>query len=264
MRIKIFVLLMCLCLVPLTSKAAAIHDAAKNDDLAGIAAALDGGADVNESDGWVTPLYYAAARGNLEATRFLIKHDADVNLPTKFGTPLHAAAKAGSLDCVKLLVEAGADVNALTPEREPAVHFAKKFGHATVADYLFKNGYQVPVPPSISAMLNSADPVKGKTLFLRGCANCHDPAPNMRIRYGPPLWGIVGRPRASIAKFNYSRILMELGGNWNFEELNGFISDPRRVLPGIAMDAKGYQKLEDRADLIIYLRSLSQNPVALP
>ena len=244
--------------------AAAIHDAAKKGDIEAIAAALDSGADANESDGLVTPLYIVAMRSNLEATRLLIKRGADVNLATKYGMPLHAAAKVGCLDCVKLLVEAGADANALTPDREPPVHFAKKFGNPDVADYLFSNGYQVPVSPPVSAMLGSADPVRGKTLFKKGCGSCHDVAPNMRVRYGPSLWGIVGRPRASIAKFQYSQSLMAAGGNWDYEELNGFISDPRRVLPGTDMDAKGYQDLKDRADLIVYLRSLSQNPVALP
>jgi cytochrome c len=264
MRIEVFVILMGLCAIPFASEAAAIHDAAKNDDIAGLAVALDSGADVNEGDRLGAPLYIAAIRGNVEATRYLINHGADVNLPTEFGTPLHAAAKVGCLACVKLLVEAGADVNALTAAREPALHFARKFGHSDIADYLFWNGYQVPVAPSISAMLDRADPLKGKTLFLRGCGGCHDPTPNMRIRYGPPLWGIVGRPRASIAKFRYSQTLMEAGGRWNCEELNSFISDPRRVLPGTDMDAKGYQKLEDRADLIVYLRSLGQTPEVIP
>jgi cytochrome c len=265
MRIQFIVVLMWLCCIPLSSRAAAIHDAAKKNDIAGIVAALDGGADVNESDRVGTPLYIATIRGNLDAARFLVEHGADVNMPNEFGTPLHAAAKVGCLACVKLLVEAGADLNALTPGREPALHFARKFGHSDVADYLFNNGYQVPAPPPISAMLNSADPVKGKTLFLRGgCGGCHDPSPDMQVRYGPPLWGIVGRPRASIAKFRYSQTLVEAGGNWNYEELNAFISDPRRVLPGTEMDAKGFQKPEDRADLIAFLRSLSDNPGMLP
>lgn len=250
--------------IPAAAYAAAIHDAAKKDDTAGIAAALDSGADANESDGLVTPLYIAAINGNLEAVRLLIKDGADVNLHTKFGTPLHAAAQKGCLACVKLLVEAGADANALTPERKPAVHLAKKFGHSDVADYLFKHGYITPVPPPISAKLNSADPIKGKTLFVRRCAGCHDATPKMRNGRGPHLWSIVGRPIASVATWKYSQSLMEAGGNWNYEELNGFISDPRRVLPGTEMEAEGYQNLEDRADLIVYLRSLNENPVALP
>ena len=57
---------------------------------------------------------------------------------------------------------------------------------------------------------------------------------------------------------------MEAEGNWDYEELNRFIADPMRVLPGTDMEAHGYQKLEDRADLIAYLRTLSDSPEPLP
>ena len=112
--------------------------------MAGIAAALDGGADVNEIAGLVSPLYIATINSKLEAVKLLIKRGADVSLSTKFGSPLHAAAQTGCLDCVKLLVEAGADVNALTPERKPPIHLAKKFGYSEVADYLVMHGYVIP------------------------------------------------------------------------------------------------------------------------
>ena len=249
---------------PVSSYGAPIHDAAKKGDMAGLAAALNGGADANQIDGLVTPLYVATINTNLEAVKLLIKHGADVNLPIKFGTPLHAAAQRGCLACVKLLVEAGADVNALTPERKPAIHLAKKFGYSEVADYLVMHGYIHPVPPSISPKLNDADPVKGKKLFVGGCSGCHDATAKMRNARGPHLWNIVGRPKASIPTLKYSQPLMEAGGNWNYEELNRFISDPMRVLPGTDMEAHGYQKLEDRADLIAYLRTLSDSPEPLP
>jgi len=266
MHFKALVFLMCFFFTSSTLNAAAIHDAAKKDDVVGVAAALDSGTNVNDTDGGLmqTPLYIAAIGGSLEAMKLLIKRGADVNFPTEFGTPLHGAAATGCLACVKLLVEAGADVNAITPYREPAIHLATKYGFSDIVDYLLKHGYVVPMPPPISAMLKSADPLKGKTLFLKGCANCHDAAADMRIRVGPPLWGIVGSPKASNAKFKYSPSLMKAGGNWDYEELNGFIADPRRVIPGLLMAAKGYQDLEDRADLIAYLRTLSDNPESLP
>jgi cytochrome c len=47
----------CLYIVPSTSQAAAIHDAAKKGDVAAISAALDAGANINEFDGIATPLY---------------------------------------------------------------------------------------------------------------------------------------------------------------------------------------------------------------
>lgn len=50
----LFILLFIL-LNALSANAAALHDAAKKGDKAGIAAALDGGADINEIAGLVTP-----------------------------------------------------------------------------------------------------------------------------------------------------------------------------------------------------------------
>ena len=49
----------CFAVTPLTSQAAVIHEAAKKGDVAAVAAALDAGANVNERDGFATPLYYA-------------------------------------------------------------------------------------------------------------------------------------------------------------------------------------------------------------
>ncbi len=92
MRLKIMLLSICLCLIPLTSHAAAIHDAAKKGDVTAIAAALDAGVGVNESDGTATPLYYAVRRGHLAAAKLLIERGADVNGSTRMGVPLEHLA----------------------------------------------------------------------------------------------------------------------------------------------------------------------------
>jgi hypothetical protein len=87
MRAIIIFLSVCFCLMPLPSQAAAIHEAAKKGDVAAIAAALDAGVGVNESDGTATPLYYAVRRGHLAAARLLIERGADVNASSALGTP---------------------------------------------------------------------------------------------------------------------------------------------------------------------------------
>ena len=83
----------CFCLIPLTSQAAAIHDAAKKGDIAAIAAALDAGANVNESDGLATPLYYAVNRQHLEAAKLLLERGANVNAISKIGGPPHGGGR---------------------------------------------------------------------------------------------------------------------------------------------------------------------------
>jgi cytochrome c len=74
----------------------------------------------------------------------------------------------------------------------------------------------------------------------------------------------VGKPKAAVDGFKYSPVIMALGGRWTYEDLNNFLSDPARVVPGIDMPAKGYQSETERADLIALLRTMSDAPVPLP
>src|SRR4029453_13881331 len=54
------------------------------------------------------------------------------------------------------------------------------------------------------------------------------------------------------------------GGKWTFEELDKFLANPRRDVPGTAMTFAGIERDRQRADVIAYLRTLSDNPVPLP
>ena len=298
MRVDLIIFFVFLFLVAPTTRAATIHDAAKKGDVAAITTALEAGAGVNDIDqlGKATALYYSVTAGHLGATRYLLSRGADANHSSNWGAPilnaafkgyseilkmllingadpnsefrtetaLHLAAEKGCLECVKILVEAGADVNALNRYREPPIHFAVRKGHSGVADYLLKNGYVVPIPPLISAKLAGADPVKGEALFMKQCKICHDTTRNMLRYRGPPLWEIVGKPKAAFEGFKYSPVIKALGGHWSYEDLNNFLSDPARVLPGTDMGTNGYQDESERADLIVYLRTLSDAPIPLP
>jgi cytochrome c len=276
--------------------AAPIHEAAKKGDLAAVAAALDAGVDANASDGLATPLYYAVTKRHFEIAKLLLSRGADVNVVSNWGPPvinaawngdfeilklllsyganpngefktetaLHLAAQRGHLNCVELLVKAGADVNALTRFREPPIHFAKKNGHEPVVQYLFAHGYIVPAAPNISPKLRAANIEKGRTIFVRECSRCHDAGPEQRIFRGPPLWNIVGRPKALIKDYKYSPAMQAQNGNWSYVELNIFLYDPSRVLPGTDMGSNGVQDDIDRADLIAFLRTRGESPAPLP
>ena len=54
------------------------------------------------------------------------------------------------------------------------------------------------------------------------------------------------------------------GGDWSFEELNKFIADPKKDIPGTKMAYAGEKDDSKRADIVAYLRSLADSPVALP
>ena len=96
------------------------------------------------------------------------------------------------------------------------------------------------------------------------CAACHTFNKGGRPLVGPNLWGVVGRPKASEAGFNYSAALKAKGGNWSIDDLNQFINNPRGYVPGTNMTFAGISRGSERADVISYLNTLSDNPAPLP
>jgi cytochrome c len=195
--------------------------------------------------------------------KLLLNNGANPNQLAKSQTPLHVAAENGCLQCVIYLVDAGADVNALTSNGSPPIHFAKRNGHDDVVAYLHSHGAGRPAIAPISARLASANVESGKEIFHRTCVSCHFAAPGVK-RERPNLWGIVGRRKASESNVQYSSVLKEAGGRWTFEELNSFISNPALTLPGTDMTFAGLRDEKQRADVIAYLRTLSDTPLPLP
>jgi cytochrome c len=289
----------CFCLIPLTSQAAAIHDAAKKGDVAGITAALDAGADINEPDGFATPLYYAVSRQHLEAAKLLIARGADVNAGSKVGGPplkaavakskielitlllahgadpnvtvgdqtvLHEAVRRGCLDCVKALVAAGADVNApgADPVARTPIHLARFHDHSEISEYLMANGVVLPKPEPIAAKLASADVEKGRAYFDKNCDGCHTNEASKGGRQGPNLWKVVGRDKASSPEARHSKTLLTWEGVWTYEDLSTYLYGPTLTTPGVFMETPGIPDETERVDLIAYLRTLSDKPKPLP
>ena len=52
------------------------------------------------------------------------------------------------------------------------------------------------------------------------------------------------------------------GGTWTYDDLNKFLANPKAFVPGTAMGFAGIQKDSERADVIAYLRTLSDKPGA--
>jgi cytochrome c len=117
-------------------------------------------------------------------------------------------------------------------------------------------------PESVLAMLASADADKGKKV-ARKCAACHSFDKGGRNKVGPPLWDIVGAKQAA-ASYKYSGALKGLGGTWDYAALDAFLLKPKAYAKGTKMSFAGIAKAGDRANLIGYLRSRSDNPKPLP
>jgi cytochrome c len=108
----------------------------------------------------------------------------------------------------------------------------------------------------------SDDLVRGERLYQR-CYACHSLAPDEKpALQGPSLYGIIGRRAASLANFSYSPALTaksEGGLVWTEDDLDQFLSDPERVIPGNQMGFFGLPDARDRSDLIAYLKNATRH-----
>jgi len=118
-------------------------------------------------------------------------------------------------------------------------------------------------PAKVVALLPQASPDSGRDTFKK-CMQCHTPDKGGRNLTGPNLWGIVGRARATQAGFPYSEAMKGHPGNWTFEELIKYLHDPKADIPGNKMAFAGVKDDAELADLIVYLRTLSDSPAPLP
>ncbi|HUZ66699.1 MAG TPA: c-type cytochrome, partial [Beijerinckiaceae bacterium] len=154
-------------------------------------------------------------------------------------------------------------------------------GLGIVSDILFyhaepaKPGY--PLPATVAAasttapakavplpiLLAKADPKKGKG-YARACQACHHLSKGAGAKVGPPLYGVVGRKVASIPGFDYSSAMKKKGGNWTFDQIFAFIRKPSSYVPGTKMGFGGEPDPQKRADIVAFLRTLSDHPLPLP
>lgn len=106
-----------------------------------------------------------------------------------------------------------------------------------------------------AAVLASADVAKGATIFKK-CSACHKIEDGANGT-GPFLHGVVNRDVASAPGFTYSAAMAGVEGTWTPEHLNEFLANPKASVPGTTMGFAGLKKIEERADVIAYLQSIS-------
>jgi cytochrome c len=139
-------------------------------------------------------------------------------------------------------------------------------------------GYELPMPAvaavagavvvaaePIAKRLVTAEVAKGENTFKQ-CATCHTPEKGGANKVGPNMWGIVERAKGQVAGFGYSAALKAVaakGEKWTFDSLDKFLEGPRAYLPGTSMSYAGISNPKARADLIAYLNTITDSPVAV-
>lgn len=119
-------------------------------------------------------------------------------------------------------------------------------------------------PAQVVAALPAANPENAASTFKK-CTACHSAEKGAASKAGPNLWGVLGRPHGSLADFKgYSEALKSKGGDWTYADLASFLHKPREWLPGTKMIFAGVSDTGELADLIAYIRNLSDSPLPLP
>ena len=108
----------------------------------------------------------------------------------------------------------------------------------------------------------SADVAKGEAVFKK-CAACHNVDQGGANALGPNLWGVVGKPHGAHPGFAFTDALKGVPGNWDFNALDAWLSNPKKYAPGTKMTFAGLSNPQDRADVIAFLNSHGSN-VPLP
>lgn len=124
------------------------------------------------------------------------------------------------------------------------------------------------LPPDWGTVLPAADVTAGGA-SSRKCASCHTFDNGGANGIGPALWGVIARPVAAVAGYDYSpamRAHASAAPGWTYDEMDGFLAAPQRHVAGTKMTFVGIRNRDERINLIAYLRTLAaaQAPIPAP
>jgi cytochrome c len=118
-------------------------------------------------------------------------------------------------------------------------------------------------PGEIGPLLANANTANGEKAAKK-CVQCHSFEKGGPNKIGPNLWNVVGAKHGHTEGFSYSGAMQSTPGNWDYDGLNKFLFNPRSYISGTKMTFAGVKSDQERADIIAYLRTLSENPKPMP
>src|SRR5882757_4501900 len=107
------------------------------------------------------------------------------------------------------------------------------------------------------ALAQLGDAARGQQDF-RACAPCHSLEPDRNMT-GPSLAKLWGRKAGSLPSFErYSEALKASGIIWDDRSLDGWLTDPDRMVPDNEMPFNGIKDTRVRADLLAFLKDATK------
>src|SRR5712672_180478 len=107
------------------------------------------------------------------------------------------------------------------------------------------------------AVAQSGDAARGQQDF-RACAPCHSLALDRNMT-GPSLADLWGRKAGGLSSFErYSEALKASGIIWDDRSLDGWLTDPDRMVPDNEMPFNGIKDTRVRADLLAFLKDATK------
>jgi len=95
------------------------------------------------------------------------------------------------------------------------------------------------------------DVVAGRQVF-RKCQVCHSLEPGKTL-IGPSLAGVIGRKAGSLPGYDYSPAMRQANIVWDAKNLDAYVTDPQKIVPGNKMPFPGLKTQQDRIDVVGYL-----------
>lgn len=108
----------------------------------------------------------------------------------------------------------------------------------------------------------TGDPERGAEIFA-DCSGCHQIGPEAENRVGPRLTGIFDRPAGSVPGFPYSASMERAARDgliWDWRTLDAYLTNPKTLISGTRMNYDGLDDPGERADVLAFLRSWSDDP----
>lgn len=219
--------------------------------------------------------YSESHRGGAPASTPIASDDAKAPAPApaaapkpeaKAAAPAAPAAKAEPAVAAPAAATSTAKVvppaEPIAPKTAPAQH-NHAHGHVTA---------QAGPPPSPATPAAAPKPAAPKIAGVEGdvthgrqvykkCQACHSLQPG-RNTLGPNLAGIIGRKAAAEANYSYSPAMKQAALEWTPANLDAYLLDPQKLVPGNKMPFPGLKTEDDRKNVIAYLASLSADGAA--